>query len=377
MKLAIATFLGFIFAFPISQAHAYTVISTTTDLAFTSPLTKTDTIIQDGTDARNRFVMHQVVKTGATHRGTIILLPALMTNFKLYTLNENQNAMASLAAKLADANYDVYGYSPRTSLLAAGACSSGQVDCSVMANWGIATYLADIAYITQQAVAAHPGEKPALGGLSLGGILGMAAVNANPTAYSGLLIWESMIYSADPIITTLNTVNCTQDNATLALGVAYTETLSTLAKTAVNGGQPSAVLFMGTPNPVFGTPTFVTATPALIPTTFKYSDYNRLKQAVLDFNDVESEAVLRDFHCAFAGDRTFSNGLNAFTGSVFAIKGGKAFGGYMNDTLNLFTGASSVTVQSNTDYGHVDAYMSPNHDALADQAILNWLNTIF
>lgn len=361
----------------LAHANIYTVISTSTDAAFTSPLTKTDTVVQEGSDSRNRFVMHRVVKSSSSHKGTIILLPALVTNFKLYTLDESQNAMLSLAAKLANANYDVYGYSPRTSLIPAGACSGNQVDCSIMSTWGIATYVADIDYITQQAVAAHPGEKPAIGGLSLGGMLGVATVNANPNSYSGLLTWESMLYSANAAITTLNTANCAQDNATLAAGTAYSENLSNAAKSAVNSGESVAVAFLGTPNPVFGTPTFITATPATVPTQFKYSLFSRLKQGVLDFNDVESVAVMRDFHCAFAGDRTFTNNLTGFTGGIFAIKGRQAYGPYMDDTLNLFTGASSLLVQSNTDYGHVDAYMSSNHNTLLDQPILNWLNSIF
>lgn len=365
-------------SFGIGDA-AYVVISSSTDPAITEPLTKIDTVIQDGDDARNRFTMHRVFRGGeGSHgKGVVILLPSLVNNFKEYTMNENQDAMLSLAATLALAQYDVYGFSPRTFHIPLNGCSSGTVDCSVMANWGFATYLADIAYIKEQARHNNPAKKPVIGGLSLGSMLGVAAVNAAPSDYTGLLLWEGIMFSTHPEIVTLNTANCNQDKADIAAGIFFNEGLSGVAKTAVNSGEEASAHLFGDPNPFFGTPTFITAVANATRTQFVYSSFARLKRSVLDFNDVESIAVLRDAHCSFAGDRTFTANVANFTGSIFAIKGGQAFGPYMADTTALFTGASQVRVQSNEEFGHVDAYMSSNHATYIETTILDWLNTLF
>src|SRR5262249_31464706 len=110
----------------LNQGHEKTfrVISTTIDPGFTSPLEKIDTVIQVGEDTRNRFTMHRVYRQGH-HRGSIILLPHLIGSFRAYTLHESHDPMESLAATLALAGYDVYGYSPRTANLPVNACSSG------------------------------------------------------------------------------------------------------------------------------------------------------------------------------------------------------------------------------------------------------------
>jgi len=361
-----------------STYATYTVISTSTDTSVSAPLTKTDVVIQDGSDSRNRFTMHRLVRTntGAVHKGTIILLPGLVSNFSEYMLDANNDPMQSFAAYLALANYDVYGYSPRTSNVPENGCSSGSFDCSVMATWGIATYIADIDYIRSQAVTNHPGEKPAIGGLSLGGMLGIAAVNAAPSNYSGLLMWEAMLYATDTTVVADNTLNCTADQLQIAAGMYNNDGPANSARTAIQVGELALVQLFGNPNPIFGTPNFINATPHFLHTRFQYTSYPRIRESIVKFNYTESNAIFRDVHCSLAGDTTFTNNLGNFTGALFVIKAGKAFGPYMQANVSLFNSASSVQTQNNTNFGHLDAFTSADFVNLSASPIQNWLDNV-
>ena len=162
-----------------NKGNQFQVIDTRTDSRITSPLVKIDTVVQNGLDPRNRFTMHHLYRHPGSHdRGTIMLIPSLVANFDEYLLNENDDRMVSLAVTLALEGYVVYGYTPRTAQIPVNGCSAAQFDCSIMGTWGFAAYLSDIDYIRQQATRGD--HKPVIGGLSLGGMLGIAAVNANP-----------------------------------------------------------------------------------------------------------------------------------------------------------------------------------------------------
>lgn len=249
-----------------SAVRAFRVISTTTDPSVTSPLRKIDTVIQVGSDARNRFTMHRTYKPGrrGNHRGSIILLPSLICSFREYMINESHDPMQSLAATLALADYAVYGYSPRTSNLQPNACSSGIFDCSVMKDWGFNAYLEEIDYIRRQVVDLYDDEKPAIGGLSLGGMLGVASVNAKPSGYSGLLLWDAMLYSTDPSIAGLNAAICSQLNGAIAAGIYYDESLPNGAKQVAQLGEFVTVQVFGSPTPSLGTPTFTNLRPTIL-----------------------------------------------------------------------------------------------------------------
>ncbi|HEY8187459.1 MAG TPA: hypothetical protein VIF64_15415 [Pyrinomonadaceae bacterium] len=355
------------------------VISRTTDPSVTSPLRKIDTVIQVGSDARNRFTMHRVYKMGQharrDHRGSIILLPPLLGNFGTYMLNENGDVTQSLAAKLALANYTVYGYSPRTTGLPPNPCSTGAFDCSVMRDWSWSqAVLPDIDYIRRSVARDYPHEKPAIGGLSRGGMLGVAAVNAHPTAYSGLLLWDAILYSADPTVVAFNTVTCAGHTANLAAGNYFNEFLPALVKRVTPISEAASIQFFGNPAPGLGTPTFIQLVPNNTRTAYEFASYARLLDFVAGLNNVEAVAGLRDSSCSFAGDRTFTSNLENFTGPIFAIKQGRGFGTYMGDTINL-TRSRNVRVQDNPAFGHLDAYMTPNHATYIEGPILDWLDS--
>ena len=353
----------------------FTVIGATTDPGFTSPLEKIDTVVQVGDDARNRFTMHRVYQPGRRghQRGSIILLPHLIGSFRAYTFHESHDPMQSLAAKLALAGFAVYGYSPRTANLPAGACSSGAVDCSVMRDWGFSTYLSEIDYIRRQ-VAENQDGKPAVGGFSLGGMLGVAAVNANPSGYSGLLLWDSILYSEDPAVVALNAGVCAQFKGAIEAGVYYNEELANGVKFVASQGEFLTTQVFGSPIPALGTPTFTILAPDETHTALKFSSFPRVFEFFMATNNVESLAIQRDAQCSFAGDRTFTANLRKFKAPVFAIKQGLGFGPYMQDTIDLMR-SRNVRVQNNPAFGHQDAYNVADQETYVNGPILSWLDT--
>ena len=303
-----------------------------------------------------------------------MLLPSLVNNFREYLLDENHDPMQSLAATLALADYTVYGYSPRTSNLPVNGCSSGAVDCSIIKAWDFNAYLSEIDYIREQVARDYDGEKPAIGGLSLGGMLGVAAVNARPSGYAGLLLWDAILYSADPVVVDLNTANCAALTGAIGAGIYYEEGLPNIVKQLTRTGEAAAVEFFGTAQPALGTPTFTQLVADSTHSRFEFAFFPRVAEFVSAFNNVEALPVLHDAQCSFAGDRTFTANLSRFTAPVLAIKQHQGFGAYMQDTIDLM-GSKNVRIQDDFAFGHLDAYLVSDHAAYVEAPILDWLGT--
>jgi pimeloyl-ACP methyl ester carboxylesterase len=357
-------------------ARTFRLITRTIDGSITGPLRKVDTVVQVGEDTRNRFTMHRVYKRNGRrdHRGSIVLLPSLVNNFREYLLDENHDPMQSLAATLALADYTVYGYSPRTANLPVNACSSGAVDCSILKEWDFNAYLSEIDYIREQVARDYDDEKPAIGGLSLGGMLGVAAVNARPSGYSGLLLWDAILYSADSVIVDLDTATCAALTGAIAAGIYYEEGLPNVVKQLTRAGEAAAVQFFGTVQPALGTPTFTQLVADSTHSRFEFASFPRVVELVSALNNVEALAVLRDAQCSFAGDRTFTANLDRFTAPVLAIKEHQGFGAYMQDTIDLM-GSKKVRIQDDFSFGHLDAYLVREHAAFVEAPILDWLGS--
>lgn len=349
----------------------YTVVSISTDSRITRPLEKIDTVIQAGTNPDNRFTMHRIRLRNGVVKGSIILVPSLVNNFAEYMINGKHGPMDSLAASLARAHYDVYGYSPRTANLPPHACTTGRVDCSVMKNWDLGTYVQDIEYIRTQ-VANR--DKPVIGGLSLGGMVGLAAVNANPSGYSGLLLWEALLYSANPAVIALSTQNCASLRAATASGVYWEENLPLTLKQFAQTGEAATISFFGVPQPaVSGTPNWIQLAADPTRTRYEFASFPRVFDFIMAFNNVESLPLIRDFQCSLAGDRTYTSRLRNFHAPILAIEGGQGFGNYMQDTIDL-TRSNRVRVQADQAFGHLDALLTSD-ERYSEARILDWLKT--
>jgi pimeloyl-ACP methyl ester carboxylesterase len=359
-------------------------------------------VVQNGANPLNRFKVHRVVKrTVPDHalKQPLILMPSLANNFTAYTVGTapgGDDFEHSTAAHLAKQNIDVWGYSSREALVAPGSClPSGPVDCSIMATWGIQAQLDDLEFIQQQVTAIHGDEKPAIGGLSLGAMTGQAAINQNPDAYAGLLLFDESLYVADPALRVNYQSVCDGLNDQMAAGDVYSEqfgagtkALLQLSQIAPNVPTPFPGFPPGTTNrqayvlvvtsPSLGPPAspfnagFLLVAGSVSENRFFFASEDILASTISRFNHYVALAELRDVVCSQAGDPTFTSNLGAFDGAVLAIEAGLGFGALLEDVFALLP-LADITLLQNPSFGHVDFQVNPDHETILDEPIIQWL----
>ncbi len=377
-----------------SYAQTYQVVGSQTS-AVAGDLTKTVTTVQAGANPLDRFLISRVRKNGQgqPHRGTLLLLPPLGSGFQNYETVVGGDYGKSFAGFFARRGFDVWGYSQRVQGLTSGQCETGAADCSAMANWGMDTLLDDVAFIRQQIAAERPGEKPVVGGLSLGSIATVAAINRDPEAYAGALMIEGSLYTSNPQTRAINAGFCSMFDGLLAAGVYYDgqntpgfKLLSHLARVAPNDPTPLPGFPAGFTNHRAWVATL--SAPPVTPTTprpgyyflagsvaedkLTYADESLVHANIAAFVDYVATRTIRDVSCGLAGERTFSANLAGFDGPVLMIAGGHGFGPEMLDTKALLTNAD-VTVNFKEDYGHVDHVFSTKHLQEGEHPVLAWL----
>jgi len=330
-------------------------------------------------------------------KDTILILPPLGSGFQNYEVGEHGDYNNSFVAFLARRNYDVWGLSQRAQELVAGTCESGAADCSAMAEWGLATLLNDVNFIRQQIELVHPGEKPIVAGLSLGSILSLATLNAQPNDYKGAILIDGTIYDEDPAVQAINANFCAFADNLLANGVFYDgqgapgfKLLSQLAQMDPNGLTPlpgfppettNHRVFVGALSdpplsPLTPRPGFYNLAGSVAEDRFFFANEALVYANVAQFIDYTAIRTLRDMSCGLAGVRTFTGNLHNFTGPVIMFAGGHGFGTGMIDTAQVMTSAT-VTLYYNGVYGHVDYMFSTNHLRELEHPILNWLTKNF
>jgi pimeloyl-ACP methyl ester carboxylesterase len=342
--------------------------------------------------------MHRVVKTmpGQALRGTILLLPPLGSGFQNYETTEDNDYDNSFVGFFANRGFDVWGYSQRVQGIVAGSCENGSINCSPMADWGMQTILNDVAFIRQQIELAHPGQKPIVGGLSLGSIASVAVINAAPNDYAGALLIEGTLYDTNSQVRAINQTFCDQFNGLLAQGVNYDgqqlpafKLVAQLATVDPNGPTPlpgfppsftnhqAMVAILSTPqvSPTTPRPNYFFAAGDAQQDRFLFVNDALLRANIGQFVDYVALRTIRDVNCGLAGERTFTNNLQNFNGAVYIVAGGHGFGSGMLDTAALMTSAS-VTINYVGDYGHIDSYFEGAHRQKLDQPILSWLEGV-
>jgi len=378
-----------------SQAQPYQTVNTQNSIVG-GDLSRTVTTIQSGTNSLNRFQMTEVRKAGPPDealKGVVLLLPPLGSGFQNYEASDNGDYNNSFVAFFARRNFVVMGYSPRQQGLTAGSCESGAIDCSPMADWGLATIGNDVSFIRQQIVAQYPELKIVIGGLSMGSIASMAALNAHPNDYAGAILIEGTIYDPDANVRAINANFCSTWEGLLAGGVFYdgqsgpaVKALSQVAQAAPN----APVVFPGFPPGLTNHQAFVLAlsAPPVSPLAPRPGYYNLAGNVVEDrflyanealvhanlatFLDYTPMRSLRDLNCGLAGETTFTNNLGAFNGPVIMFAGGHGFGPAMFNTAQLMTSAN-VTINFKQEYGHVDYMFSNDHLHELEHPIFTWL----
>jgi pimeloyl-ACP methyl ester carboxylesterase len=354
--------------------------------------------VQEGGNPLNRFFMHRVRKSlpEPAFRGAILLLPPLGSGFQNYEVSVDNDYDDSFVGFYANRGFEVWGYSQRVQGIVAGSCESGAVDCSPMAGWGLQTLLNDVAFIRQQIGLAHPGQKPIVGGLSLGSIASVAVINAAPDDYAGALLIEGTLYDTDPQVRAINQGFCNMFDALLAQGVYYEgqqlpafKLVAQLATAAPNAPSPlpgfppgftnhqAFVAFLSVPNisPITPRPNYFLAAGDAQQDRLFFVNDALIRANIAQFVDYAAVRTIRDVNCGLAGDRTFTNSLQNFKGAVYIVAGGHGFGAGMLDTAELMTSAR-VTINFDAEFGHVDAYFEGSHRQKLDQPILAWLERV-
>lgn len=396
--LPILTGLVMLFAF---HAQAAPTILRETRINYPLPLGEmqlTESIVQDGPLAINRFRMYRLRRPNIPPQGAILLLPSLGNNFRGYLWNEDGDITKSFAAFFVRAGYEVWGYSPRETGIATGTCGVS-LDCSPALNWSLQTVIDDVTFIRSRIKLVFPVKDPVIGGLSLGAVSAIAVINQYPRDYAGLLAWEGSPATSDPLVMAHNTPFCNQYRALVTAGVPvddqnlpFVKTLAVLARTAPNApfllpvpGFPPGltnlqafVLVMSAPNPIAPSPRpgFITAAGDFLSGQFFYSEKRRLFAAIAEFNDVTANRVGRDLYCSLAGlETSYTDRLSRFRAPVLIIKAGQGFGTIMDELPARISSPSISSIGINA-YAHIDHLGTPLHALQLETPILFWLNTV-
>lgn len=365
------------------------------------PLVRTELTIQAGAHPLDRFKAVHLAKPGAaSQNGAILFLPPLGTTFAFYEQRDPNGALGtSIAEFFALRGYDVWGVGPRFEGIPGGTCEAGIVDCSIMATWNLASMVEDTTFVRSQIEASDPGTKVVTGGASLGGMLALAMANAHPDDYDGILVWEGMLFTPDPVVTALNQGYCAALEAQLAAGAVFdgvgTNVFQMVVKLAhqTPGGLTPIPLFppnltnhqvmvlllsVSSPGPVsMPVPGYIQMNGSLAEDRLFFASEERIYENVAGrFNDYSPNAVVRDISCSLAGVETdYVSNLSNYHGSVLAIGGGRAFGAYMDDQLDQI-GSTDETLLLTPEFGHIDHFMTARHRWYVERPVLQWVQRV-
>ncbi|HEV2846745.1 MAG TPA: hypothetical protein VG477_17960, partial [Thermoanaerobaculia bacterium] len=334
-RISLWAVFGLLAVLPVQAAAvSYQVVSI--EERRVGPLVITEETVQAGADPAARFTLHRMTKPQAASRGALLIMPGGASNFAFYSTDEDGKELQSFAAYLALRGVDVWGYSPRTRGLAPGACS-GAVDCSGMRDWGMQPVVDDGLYIRERIRQVYGADRPVIAGLSLGAMSTLALMNAAPDDWAGAVVWEGMLYSANPVVLAANRVACDEVEARIAGGEIWDDAnypvirlLYALATadpdrlTPLPGFPPGFtnrqvfLALLATPQPA--PPGYVPGYTLVVGSLegFTYSSEARLGILIEQLNHYEPLALIRDYTCALAGERIFTGNLESFDEPVYA-----------------------------------------------------------
>lgn len=380
-----------------TQAQPYQTINTQNSVVG-GDLNKTVTTVQEGNNSLDRFQMTKVVKQTSNQavKAVMLLLPPLGSGFQNYEVGENGDYNNSFVAFFARRNIAVYGYSQRVQGIPAGSCESGAIDCSPMQHWGVQTAVDDAKYIRDQIALEYPGVDVIAGGLSFGSIISIALLDAHPTDFAGAILIEGTIRDTDPAVQAINANFCAMFEGMLAAGIYYDgqsgpgiKLLSQLAQTVPDQPAPPTfppgltihqafVFALSEPivSPLSPRPGYFNVAGSFVENRFFYANESLVHGSLAGFVDYATTRSLRDLNCGLAGETTFNDNLDSFSGPVLMFAAGHGFGTAMQDTAALMTSAT-VTMKSNPNYGHVDYMFSEDHIQELEHPIMKWIKDNF
>jgi pimeloyl-ACP methyl ester carboxylesterase len=375
-------------------AQAFTVVQTTSS-TYGAFARTTYTVYNTVPD--NQFQVERVVLSSLQNvpLQPVVLEPSLGNSALEYTLGNSSTGADfdnSIAATLAGSALDVYMYSPRETFLAPGACPT-PTSCPQASTWGLASDVSDLNFILGLSSLRRDGSKPVIGGVSLGGMIGIAAVDQSPDSFAGLLLGDSPLWiSSNTTLKANYATLCSAEQALIASGQAVNGQLDSVAQLIVqldvsdpSGVSPIPLFPPGTTNqqayfdfweaPQPGPPLSIFLPGFVLITgnasSFYVASQPRVDASVLSFNYYVTNQTVADIACSFGGETTFVGNLAAFDKPVLAMEFQKAFGPIDNDVLALM-GTKNPTVVSYPNFGHVDSLTSANHQLLLDDVVVAW-----
>lgn len=358
------------------------------------PLVQTDSLVTVGPSAIDKFGMHRLRRAHGAVKGALLLLAPLGNGFSFFTTDESGDPLRSFAAYFALRGWEVWGYSPRATGLVAGSCESGAVDCSSMANWGVAATVADATFIRSRIAAALPPHRPVLvGGYSLGGMTTIATINAHPNHYDGAFILEGALYAEDPAVLALNQGFCDGLEAQLAAGQIYDGQNLPFIRAAVglaasdpSGASPffpglsnhqGMIFLLAVPQagPLWPTENFIRCAGDVGQDRFFYSEESRVIAFSSMFNDYVDNLTIRDISCSLAGERTFTGNLGSFRKPVYLMGGGVGFTEQNHDLARIL-GTNEITFNDIAPFGHADHWFTKHHRLVLEGDLERWLKRV-
>lgn len=317
------------------------------------------------------------VSTPWAHRPMILVTPVGIGTAWFETSTAYSD---TLLARLAYLGVDAWVVSPRhgtSATLPQGSCPGdpaapdpAPVDCSAFGRWGLEDLVEDIAFVRDELLDSH--RDPTIGGHFTGAMVAMAAVNAEPDAYAGLVLWEGTLYTEIESTLGKNAGVC---DALSAVPEAYaadptpaTEALvTTLARTDPDGLSPFPQSALDPYFLVAGEATnlellralFVVDNFALLDRVsdgivfaigtvedgFSLSDIGHVFRYVQSTPQATyvSLGLFADLACGLGGAPVHTSNLEAFEGDVLAIGSARGLDAELKDTLQAFSGARRRT----------------------------------
>jgi hypothetical protein len=300
----------------------------------------------------------------------------------------------SMLGQLARLGVDVWAIGPRrgtADTLPQGSCLGdpaapvpAPVDCSAFGRWGVDDLVEDVAFVRELVDGPRA---PTIGGHWTGAMVALAAVDAEPEAYEGLVLWEGTIL--------------TDDEATLAKNAAVCDALELLPDAYAADSTPSAERLVAElartdptglspfPQSVLD-PYFLTAGVATnlevlhaLLVVDNFALFDRISDGLVftvgtvedgpdvadlelmfDFLDAAPQStygslgIFRDLACGLGGSPEHTGNLAAFEGDVLVIGASRGLDDELADTLDAFTGARFVSADFRGELGVHDLLWS-------------------
>lgn len=390
----------------VSQALETRAIVSTTTTHPTLGLTKTKYLVQNGSDPMNRFAVTRVRSSHAEH--PVILHGPFGYGIEWYELNERPGYRRSFIGSLATLGFDVWVIDDRLSKQVPGTCEV--TGCPAMGDWTVQLRIDDAEFVRQLVLDEYtPSQKIVIGGYVGGAMFAQATVNAHPDHYAGLFLWEGTMV-AGPETQAYAAPSCALlEFVTSTLGIYYDTTpqlfalMFQLAATDPDGLSPlpfipglefladkltelgitnatnQEVYYVITTqhldNPNWATPDFIFLA-GDVENGFTYASEERYNLVAGILDPYASLVTLRDLTCAFAGETTYTDNLDAFTGKVLALGGTKGFGDELEVTMPLYTNATTQ-IFVNENFGESDRFFHTHRALFADVPFAAWASTVF